>query len=598
MSRNNGLSAIVSGLAAHPYLCTLGLCLFFEPLVILGAEQNFQDYTLWLETFVIIGVTAFCWLYTLRSRKLTHCSAFTFGISVTLATCFVIRLFVQSASKNQEFAGIWAVTIILAFTLISFFLLRKLDNFEYDSVQLNCMLIIGLSFFLKLFYIIVTSVYTRQHDVGEFGDNALHTGYIEYLLKNHQIPDFDVRNHWQFYHPPLHHAISAVWIYINESVMSLGFNAARESLQVLTLFYSMCVTISAYRILRFFRLKGWALYIPVTIVSFHPTFILLSGSINNDILATVFIIGAILTTLEWYRERTMTRILKIALCVGLGMMTKISAAIVAPPIALVFLYVFLKNRKRDKSVRTPGHSLICYEPNRPQILFQFVCFGVVCIPLGLWFAIRNYLNWGVPFTYVPMMDTNSAQYVGRFSYLFRLTDLSTEQFGSPYVHLNVPYSQGYTEYNPTIALLKSSLFGEWEIIDTNNTWLGVLSNVAPAMLFWINICIVFFSLVAIVYICIKETDPMRRAGIYFITAWYTITMVSFYKMAEDYPFTSTMDFRYISPTVIVGATFIGLFLNRAIRNSSATTNRITTYFIGAATFVFAATSSLIYLSVL
>ena len=150
------------------------------------------------------------------------------------------------------------------------------------------------------------------------------------------------RGHWQFYHPPLHHMISALWLWLSEHVFGISNAAAQESLQTLSLFYAMAIVITAYRILRHFRLEGIALYVPLAVVAFHPSFILFSGSINNDALSVVFILGAVLWTLKWYEKQTWEGIVKIALCIGLGMMTKLSAAMVAIPVAAVFLVVALE----------------------------------------------------------------------------------------------------------------------------------------------------------------------------------------------------------------------------------------------------------------
>jgi len=203
--------------------------------------------------------------------------------------------------------------------------------------------IMGFGFLLKYVYVCYTSIYTRQHDVRDFTDEYKgHAGYIQYFIDNHHLPDFDPTTHYQFYHPPLHHIISAIWIEASERIFDLEPEVAQESLQSLTLFYAIVIVILSYRILQHFNLRGCALYIPLIIIAFHPAFILFSGSINNDVLSVVFILGAILCTLQWYRNQTLKNILKIAFCVGLGMMTKLSAGIVAIPIAIVFLVVLIK----------------------------------------------------------------------------------------------------------------------------------------------------------------------------------------------------------------------------------------------------------------
>ena len=116
--------------------------------------------------------------------------------------------------------------------------------------QLGSFLMIAVGFFLKLYYVMGTSCYTRQHDVGSFDGDIGHSAYIEYLYNNHALSDFDVRTKAQFCHPPFHHAISALWLFVNEKILGISRDPTRESVQMLTLFYSMCIIITAYNYYR------------------------------------------------------------------------------------------------------------------------------------------------------------------------------------------------------------------------------------------------------------------------------------------------------------------------------------------------------------
>ena len=71
--------------------------------------------------------------------------------------------------------------------------LYYLADFKKYRTQLNSLLIIGLGMCLKLYYVLVTSVDNRQHDVYSFSDDCGHAGYIEYLLNNHHLPAGRVR---------------------------------------------------------------------------------------------------------------------------------------------------------------------------------------------------------------------------------------------------------------------------------------------------------------------------------------------------------------------------------------------------------------------
>ena len=556
---------VVDRLAAHPYLWALALCLFVNPFF-LGSIQNIPSGALWLETLMVMGAAAAFGYYQYRSGAFDRPKLALFYALAILADGFAIKLYAQSQNKAAwHLAGGCAIVLILRFAA----------DAKRHQRQLDALTVIGLGSCLKLYYILVTSVYTRQHDVGSFGGGDSHAGYIEYLLFHHRLPDFDVREVWQFYHPPLHHAISAVWIHINENILLTGHNPARESLQTLTLFYSICIVISAYRILRHFRLEGRALFIPLLVISFHPAFILFSGSINNDALSVALMMGAVVSTLKWSERQTMKGILKIALCIGFGMMTKISAAVVAPPVALVFLAVLIKK------LRTDGKKL----------MGQFTCFGLVCIPLGLWFGIRNFIKWGVPLTYVSKLGTNSDQYIGDRSFLSRVTDLSPYQFGSVYEQW-VRRAGEYNEFNPLVALMKTSLFGEWNIVDESAADLAGYIAAAPAALFWINVAIAGFALAAMLAVCLRNARVRRRETL-FLAGFHILMVAGFYKMAADYPHVCTMDFRYITPTVIVGAVFIGLFLE-GIGGRNKRLDNIVSVISGGGAFLFALCSGIVY----
>ncbi len=571
MSREKFTLSIVEGLAKHPYLWSFLLCIFVNPFF-LGAIENVPNNAIWLETLMIMGILTAFGIGKYKSGVFNQFRFILFEISAIIADICSCKLYAQSQNKAiWHFAGGCMILVIL----------YHFADFKKYCTQLNALLIIGLGFFLKLCYILTTSVYTRQHDVDIFGGDSGHAGYIEYLLFNQSLPDFDVRERWQFCHPPLHHAISAVWIYINENLLLTGHDPARESLQTLTLFYSLCIIISAYKILRYFKLDGSALYVPLIIVSFHPSFILFSGSINNDVLSVALVMGAIVSTLQWYKEQTMKSILKIALCIGLGMMTKISAAMVAVPVAFVFLCVFIKNIKNDWK----------------RLIAQFFCFGIVCIPLGLWFGIRNYIKWSVPLTYVQEMDKGALQYIGDQSFLTRMTDFSAQQFHSIYEQFayfdESGNLQSYNEYNPLITLMKNALFGEY----INEGSFGAVPwvNTVSVFFFWLNVVIAGFAFLSMIIMCFRKC-PAQLTEKGFFTGFYAVMMVSFYKTAKDYPFTCTMNFRYITPTVIIGVVFIGLVIAN-IKMKNTFFNKSLKAILKICTMLFAVCSGLVYLMV-
>lgn len=528
--------AFIKGVAAHPYVCALLVCLLLNPFY-LGAAENVPPNALYMESFGVL-LTVLIGIYIMYKRgKIGKIQACVFGLSAAFLDYVGAKRFSQATDK-----GLWMLVGGIAVVSV----LYACANTDKFQTQLNALFIFAIGFLVKFHYVFNTSVYTRQNDVHVFGGDSGHAAYMEYLIAHRALPNFDVREVWQFCHPPLHHIICAFWIDINENVLGVGHNPARESLQTLTLFYAMCIMITAYKLLRRFKLQNMALYVPLLMISFHPAFILMSGAINNDVLSAAFMMGAVLCTLNWYDNQTYANILKIAFCVGLGMMTKLSAAIVAPAIALVFLAVFIKKIRTDWL----------------HLIGQFAAFGVVCVPLGLWFEIRNYIKWKVPITYVQEMPNTVMQYIGDRSFKDRLTDFSGEQFKSVFeqwlCYDDKGELTGYNEYNPIIALFKNSLFSESVNETTFENTPYMLT--AARVFFWLGIALAAVFLLLMVVMLVKKCE-MRPVEKTLFGFFYISMIFNYFKMCYDYPFTCTMNFRYITPTVIITSIFCGLFMN-------------------------------------
>ena len=536
-----------SFLGKYPYLSAFLVCIGLNPFFF-GADINIPNNMLWLTTFIMAGIFA-VFLYK-RHDRLAVIYAVLSGIF------WVIGSILYTQSEHPALWHFFGGVILLA--LYYYFSDGK------SSEKKTSLLIMGTGFFLKLYYVLETSVYTRQHDVEYFGEWDGHAGYITYLIDNHHLCDTDVTEHWQFAHPPLHHILGALWIEINEKIFHTGYDPARESLQMLTLFYSMCVMILSYKILKYFKLKGNLLYIALGIINFHPAFILFSGSINNDILALVFIMGAVLNALKWYQNPDLWQIMKLAVCIGLGMMTKLSAGIIAPPTALLFLIIFIKKCKTDWK----------------ELLKQFLCFSGVCVPLGLWYPVRSWLKWDIPVLYVHEIDEGELQYITDKNFWERITDFSLYQFQNPYEQWlwqdETGALQNYNEFNPLTALLKTSLFGE----GLNESLFGGTSfvNYISVIFFWVNVLIAGTALISMLAMLFVKTSMKAGEKLFFLS-FYLCMMGNFYSMSEKYPLVCTMNFRYITPTVIIGTLFLTLMLKKFKKPVHITASILTASFV-------------------
>jgi len=408
--------------------------------------------------------------------------------------------------------------------------------------QLNTRNIILMIFYTgfveRLNYVLFTSVTNkvRQHDMYFFGGERGHSAYIEHFYNNgFTMPDFNPTTQAQFYHPPLHHFLSALWMRLL-TAYGMSYERAIASITFLTLFYSMCSLVLCERILNKLGLRGFGKIIPLAIMAFHPTFLLFSGSANNDNLATTLTLLAFYAALKWYSEPTTKNIMLIALAIGLGMSTKLSVAMIAPPIAVLFLYRLITDKENIK-----------------KNILQYASFAVVCLPLGLWFYIRNYIKYKVPITYVPRLSDFSDQYLGKYTVYERLFDYSYHPFKNVFINRIVNGEGEYFEYNPFVTILKTSMFGEY-------TFTYYYEKITPfcRILFFVNVILVILSIVSMIYCLVRKIDYIDRMTKIFIASYYLLIMGSYFKFIFDFPHNCSMDFRYLPMTFVVGSIFIGM----------------------------------------
>lgn len=445
------------------------------------------------------------------------------------------------------------------------------------SVENFIILLFVAGIVIRLGYVLYTplteSSRVRQHDVYAFGSGKGHSGYIEHFYENgFKLADFNPTTVSQFYHPPLHHFLAALWMRVL-TLFGMSYERAITSLQFLALFYSCCCMLVSERIFRTFNLKGAGLCTALAVVVFHPTMILLSGSINNDQLALLFTLLAVYTTVKWYNDSTTKNILLVALSIGLGMMTKLSVALVAPPVAIVFLIKLIQANKKK---------IVDY-------IGQYCVFGVVCIPLGMWFAIRNFIKYQVPLTYVAKLSDTSDQYLGNYSVAERLFGFSNHPFENVFLN-RIATGADFYEYNPFVATLKSSIFGEYKFSDTNEA-------ITPfcRILLILNFVVIAVSLCAMIYMLIKKNSIIEKNMKIFIAAFYLLLFGNFINFCFKYPHNCSMDFRYIVPTMIIGAMFIGMLVQYAYENKKDVKLKLTYFTALGSSAVFSVFSIIVYI---
>lgn len=524
-------------LARHPFGVLGLICLGFS--LIYTQSNPFDTNSIFGFTPVtplVAGAAGLLLCVAVRQRvqKLLLC----LGATLAALGGFLLSLFLPD--PNVAVLSIGAI------------LLGLLAVYFYGSGGLTpqrvLILLMAAGFLLRLFYILYTPVTARQHDVWQFSykpfagfEDYRHAEYIEYIATHLTLPEVDPTavGLSQLYHPPLHHLLCGLWLRLQWE-LGVPYATSYENLQLLTLFYSSATMVLTYRLLGALGISQKSATVGVALVAFHPTLILMSGSVNNDMLSLTLGLWAVERAVRWYRNPTFCNILWVALGVGLAMMTKLSAGLIAPAIALLFVWRWVTAYGTPRFIKLTG---------------QFALFGVVCLPLALWWQVKNALLYRLPLTFVPALSQNSGQYVGDTPFLTRWLGVEKGCWNQLFVAFQ-QQGAAYNEYNPTLSLLKTALFGEFTLFDAHH----------PAYLLGMAACYALFAaqlgmIVLVVYALWKLVRRYYRSPLFwaFLLLGVTVT-VSYYRFCFAYPQTCTQNFRYALPLLWCGAgALAGLF---------------------------------------
>lgn len=381
--------------------------------------------------------------------------------------------------------------------------------------------------FIKICYVLYTQVWDRQHDVVDFHVGEGQAAYIEYFLTNRHLPDFDPRSIWGFFQPPLHHILSAIWMKIN---LFLGFSErqAQENIQVLTFFYMGALMLITYEICRELGLKERGMCIALSIVSLHPVYILLSGSINNDALSLLLMVLSLYLVMLWYRKERIWLIVLLALSIGLAMFAKLSGAMIAPAVAALFILKLVKEKGR-----------------RGKLLLQYVIFGVICVPIGLFYTVRNMILFDMPVNYIPEVGQQFSEY----PFWARLFDFRLESV-FPAMLEN---GDAFYEHNVFLALIKTSLFGEYNYVNLSKGF------AIPSVLLFISaILLALTAFFATLYLLFSKKSVLKNEWKWLFGVLYATLLFSYFSFALSYSNFSAQDFRYAALIIVIEAIMLGI----------------------------------------
>ena len=413
--------------------------------------------------------------------------------------------------------------------------------------------VLAAGFVMRAVMVLFTPLNFYQHDVSNFSGRqaGFHDSYILYIYDNFTIPDVDVRYYGEFYHPPLHYILSALFLRLH-NVLPLKFAGDIDGLKMLPMLWTSYFVLFAKKILERLKIGGKAPAFSMLFISLNPHLIYLAIQVNNEALALMLLVGAVYFALEWYDKPELKKILYTALCIGCAMMTKLSMGFVAFPVSWIFLAKFIKTgkAKSEKGAKKPALKT-------KDLIRQFLAFAAVVFPLGLWFPLKNLIGYGVPVTYVYAIDSSANMDVWMYSPLQRLLLPSAELMKNPFIMEGAAGN----DFNIFLAIIKTGLFDERQYESP------YMINIARIMvaLAVILIPVVLFAAVKGAVRSYKDSgrkllDNTEGIAMWLLAAAFVIPEIIF---CFKYPVTCSASFRYIAPLLIPVAFWCG----RAMKNA-------------------------------
>ena len=393
--------------------------------------------------------------------------------------------------------------------------------------------ILAAGVWIRLSFIVIIPYYAMCNDVGEFkySYNIFHSGYIQFINFAGRLPYLDVREFGEWYHPPYYH-FAASWLLDLQKFLIPSRAENWEGIRALTFLCSSLTLYFSYRITGFFAMTKGARKAAVALLAFTPAFIMLSGNLNNDSMCLMFTLGAVCFIFDWKDTGRYTVLVIAALFMGLAVGTKLSGAVAAPAVLVVLIAGILSSFRAKKYASG---------------IIAPVLYGLISLPVGLWFYVRNYISFGVPLTYV-LRPNSDYMYLGDIPFVQKLIPDSVVTAEDCFFHNGL---EGTPDHSIPIVLCKTGLFNEAIMRDKMPT---AITGYVLFLLFALIMIIAVAGMTAGVALAVKKDRTCMRIALIVLVV---VNVFLYLKMNYDYPYACTMNMRYILPTCVAGCIGIG-----------------------------------------
>ena len=403
-----------------------------------------------------------------------------------------------------------------------------------------CAIAFCVTVLLRLYFVVATPYTYMQHDTWTFDATAGHVAYVFRLADNGlRLLDVDPTSLWSFYNPPLSYYLGAAWVCAGRA-FGLADAQAAESLQWLSLAYSVGATYVGYLVLRQARLEGRALALGFCAWALVPFFVPLSGNVSYDGLLTLLSLATLLLLMRWYEDPTLAWALRAGVCLGLALMTKTTAALLLLPALVTFILRLVYREGR---------------PSAARLALQVAAVLVPAAVLGGWWHVYAYLRFGMPFGYFQKVDPTDPMNCSAYSLAQRLLP-SWEGDFTPFYYVDVA-----GDYSIPVILLKTATFDlVGKVVPKGPLFaIGTVLDALGAALVLGAVCGLVFCLSDLRSHSHEQALPIALMASVLVAYAIGILQLSF-----SQPFSCSSNFRYIVPVALAGAFFLSRLGHRRL----------------------------------
>ena len=401
---------------------------------------------------------------------------------------------------------------------------RRILGFP-DEFWIGFVIMIGI--FLKLVYDVTAGYDISTHALGEWVEiindipNPGHIGVIQYYFTYHRLPNFDPSLISGYNNPPLFYVISALLLKIFHVDMGWSLGTMLHCIQCLNAVFVMVGSFAGIGMLSKFGVRGRKQVVCLLFMMFFPGFYNLGAAMDNTPLCFMFMMLSLNTALSWYRMRNRGSLIRSALFLGLGMMTKLTAFVVILPIASLFVFARFYDRRSSSEAYFKELGL----------------YAAIALPLGLFYPLRNLIRFGTSPFYMDV-EAEAWQDVSAYSVAQRLGPAPLSNL----THLHLT-DQTYYEYNIWAQTFKTSVVDE--------SALNLSLKVTNALALILLAAVILFSILAVIML-VRTLFGGRLAVEHkvFIPVGLIGTLIFYIIRCFVNPTVSAMNFRVI-PTVLI-----------------------------------------------